>query len=147
EMTQEWIDKLYREVDTAGAERLMADLCIDRRYPHHRPGGVTRGTWARRNVLLTLFGDHRKTPLQTWHYHRVQMVTSGEEARAVAAGRFSVRDGQKGSWRIETSRKHHAEACQLADEIGAFNEGEVIYRARLTERTTYPFMPAAHIHP
>ncbi len=148
EMTQDWIDKLYRDVDTAaGAARLMADLCIDQRYPHHRPGGVTRGTWARRNVLFTLFGDHRKSPQQPWHYHRVQMVTTGEEARATAAARFSVRDGQKGSWRIETSRKHHAEAMQLAAEIGSFNEGEVIYRARLTQDTTYPFMPAGHIHP
>jgi DNA helicase-2/ATP-dependent DNA helicase PcrA len=148
EMTQDWIDRLYREVDTdAGAARLMADLCLDPRYPHHRPGGVTRGHWARRHVLFTMFGDNRLSQLQTWHYHRVQMVTSGEELRAAAARRFSVRDGQRGSWRIETSRKQYEDGMSLAKEIGQFEDTDVIFRARLTDKTVYPFMPASHIHP
>jgi DNA helicase-2/ATP-dependent DNA helicase PcrA len=148
DITQEWIDRLYREIDTeAAGARLMADLHLDRRYPHHRPGGVTRGTWGRRHVLFTLFGDSRKNQLTAWHYHRVQMVTSGEEARLVAASRFSVRDGTKGTWRIETSRKHHHEGIELARQIGEFHDSEVIYRARLTPETTFTFMPAGHLHP
>jgi DNA helicase-2/ATP-dependent DNA helicase PcrA len=148
QMTQEWVDKLFREVDSeTGALRLMADLCLDRRYPHHRPGGVTRGAWSRRHVLFTLFGDPRSYLSQPWHYHRIQMVTTGEEARVKAAAQFAVRDGSRGTWRIETSRKHHEDAWTLAQEIGSFHDTEVISRARLTEPTTYPFMPAAHIQP
>jgi DNA helicase-2/ATP-dependent DNA helicase PcrA len=148
DIIQDWIDRLFREIDTeAGAARLLADLYLDRRYPHHRPGSVTRAEWARRRVLLTLFGDHRRADGQPWHYHRVQMVTSGEELRVAAATRFSVRDGTKGTWRIETSRKHHADALTLAQEIGQFNDSDVQCRARLTAKTVFPFLPAAHIHP
>ncbi len=148
EMTQDWIDRLYRDIDTeAGALRLMADLHLDRRYPHHRPGGITRGTWARRYVLFTLFGDHRSTDLQKWHYHRVPMVTTGEELRAKAAARFSVRDGNRGSWRIETSRKHYADGLALAEEIGKFDDTDLVPRARLTQDTAFPFMPASHLQP
>ncbi len=148
DLTQDWVDRLYRDVDTeAGASRLMADLCLDRRYPHHRPGGVTRGAFARRHVLFTLFGDQRLREAQAWHYHRVQMVTSGEHVRVAAAARFAVRAGTKGSWRIETSRKHHRDALDLAREIGAFHESEVLYRARLAAKGVFPFMPASHVHP
>jgi DNA helicase-2/ATP-dependent DNA helicase PcrA len=148
DITQDWIDRLYGEIDTAaGADRLMRDLHLDPRYPHHRPGSVTRGVWSRRHVLFTLFGDHRCTDLQPWHYHRVQMVTSGEKLRTAASAKFSVRPGAKGTWRIETSRKHHADAFQLAREIGDFHDSEVIHRARLTADRYFPFMPAAHIHP
>ena len=39
DMTQDWVDRLYRDVDSeAGAARLMDALHLDRRYPHHRPG-------------------------------------------------------------------------------------------------------------
>ncbi|MFO0844540.1 MAG: UvrD-helicase domain-containing protein [Gemmataceae bacterium] len=148
DLTQGLIDRLYREIDTeAAAARLMTDLHLDRRYPHHRPGGVTRGTWGRRHVLFTLFGDCRKNQLTAWHYHRVQMVTTGEEARLAAASRFATRPGTKGTWRIETSRKHHHDGVALAREIGEFHESEVIYRGRLTADTTFTFMPAGHIHP
>jgi DNA helicase-2/ATP-dependent DNA helicase PcrA len=145
-ISQEWVDQLYRDIDTeSAATRLMADFYLDRRYPHHRPGGVTRGYWARRHVLFTLFGDHRKSEDQLWHHHRVQMVTTGDDQRAAAATRFTVRNGTKGTWRIETSRKHHANAFTLAQEIGTFHESDVVSRARLTARTTFPFMPAGHI--
>jgi DNA helicase-2/ATP-dependent DNA helicase PcrA len=148
EMTQDWIDRLYREIDTeAGAVRLMADRGLDRRFPHHRPGGVTRGAWGRRHVLFTLFGDHRLYHRQLWHYHRVQLVTTGAELRETAAARFSVRDGTRGTWRIETSRKRCADAMQLAEEIGQLKDTDVISRARLCADTTFPFMPAGHIQP
>ncbi len=147
DMTQEWVDRMYREVDTeAGAARLMAAFHLDRRYPHHRPGGVTRGTWGRRNVLFTMFGDHRKSQMCAWHYHRVQMVTTGEEARVRASATFKTRPGTRGTWRIETSRKHHDEGLALANEVGGFLESEVTYRARLTEKSVFVFMPAAHIN-
>jgi DNA helicase-2/ATP-dependent DNA helicase PcrA len=148
EMTQEWIDRLYQEVDTeAGATKLMGDLHLDPRFPHHRPGGVTRGLLARRHVLFTMFGDNRLTKLQKWHYHRIQLVTTGEELRVQAAKKFTVRDGQKGTWRVETSRKVYGDAVALAEEICQLKDTDMISRARLTPKTTFIFLPASHIHP
>jgi DNA helicase-2/ATP-dependent DNA helicase PcrA len=156
EMTQEWIDRLYQEVDTAeAAQRLMDDLFIDRRYPHHRPGGVTRtsgGTknvaWARRHVRFTVFGGPRTYTIRPWHEHRVQLVTTDQQLRHSAEGRFKVCDGARGTWRIETSRKDYDDGIALAREVKSLHEDmELISRARLTPDKSFHFMPASHIHP
>jgi DNA helicase-2/ATP-dependent DNA helicase PcrA len=149
DLTQEWIDQLYRDIATeAGAARLMADLCLDRRFPHHRPGAVTRKAWARRHVRFTMFGDGRPFTLKPWHEHRVQLVTSGQEMRDAAQKRFRVRNGQRGTWRIETSRKEYADAYTLAQNICTLaDDMEIIPRARLTSAKAFPFMPVSQIHP
>jgi DNA helicase-2/ATP-dependent DNA helicase PcrA len=161
DMTQDWVDRLYMEVDShAGAARLMADLHLDRRYPHHRPGGVTRsgagadhaatvsgGAWSRRHVLFTVFGDGRAFSLKPWHEHRVQLVTSDPGLRAAAAAQFRVRDGVRGTWRIETSRKDYEGGLTLARDITALAQDmEVVPRARLTRHKPFLFMPLSHIH-
>jgi DNA helicase-2/ATP-dependent DNA helicase PcrA len=148
---QDLIDRLFREVDTeAGAARLMADLHLDRRYPHHRPGAVTRGGLARRFVQFTVFGDPR--PKQEggrrWHEHRVQLVTSGAELREkVAAAALPVRGGNRGTWRVETSRKGYDDALALAEAINRVDRFELVSRARLTKSKAFPFLPASHLHP
>ena len=156
DMTQEQVDRLYRELDTgAAAERLMADLMLDRRYPHHRPGAVTRIVgalngvpWARRRVLFTVFGDPRAFTRCPWHEHRVQLVTTATDVRRLAEGRFPVRDGPRGTWRIETSRKDYDCGLALARDICSLDgEMEVIPRARLTPDKAFAFMPVSHIHP
>jgi DNA helicase-2/ATP-dependent DNA helicase PcrA len=148
DMTQEWIDRLYQELDTeAAASRLMADFCLDVRYPHHRPGAVTRAGWARRHVLFTMFGDARSFALRSWHEHRVQLVTSGQTLRAAAEGRFRVRDGQRGTWRIETSRKDYEEGMTLTRDICSLDNLDIVPRARIMQGKAFAFMPASHIHP
>lgn len=149
EMTQDWVDRLYAEIDTENAAaRLMTDLHLDRRFPHHRPGAVVRGDLARRYVLFTVFGDGRRFTLRPWHEHRVQFVTSGDELRRRASARFRVRDGRKGTWRIETSRKDYDDAQGLADAIRTLDDDiELLPRARLTEGKPFPFMPISHVHP
>ncbi len=154
EITQDWIDKLYREIDTEeAASRLMADLDLDPRFPHHRPGAVTRFTtrdsagWSRRHVLFTAFGGPRRVAARAWHEHRVQLVTSDVGARAAAtAAKFNVRDGVRGTWRIETSRKEYDEGLELAGEIASLMEGmEIIQRARLTPNRSFLCMPLSHL--
>ncbi len=146
---QELIDRLYVEIDTAaGAKRLMADLLIDLRYPHHRPGAVVRGDIARRQIQFTVFGDPRPKQGERWHEHRVQLITSGQPLREkVTTAGLPVRDGNKGTWRIETSRKGYDDAVTLAERIASHDEFDVISRARLTEAKAFPFLPASHIHP
>ncbi|VTT99442.1 atp-dependent dna helicase : ATP-dependent DNA helicase PcrA OS=Clostridium acidurici (strain ATCC 7906 / DSM 604 / KCTC 5404 / 9a) GN=pcrA PE=4 SV=1: UvrD-helicase: UvrD_C [Gemmataceae bacterium] len=150
-ISQDLIDQLFREVDTeAGATRLMADLLLDRRYPHHRPGAVTRGEIARRFIQFTVFGDPRpkQEAQRRWHEHRVQLITSGVELREKArSAALPVRNGNKGTWRIETSRKGYDDALALADSINQVDEFETVSRARLTEGKAFPFMPASHLQP
>jgi DNA helicase-2/ATP-dependent DNA helicase PcrA len=148
DMTQEWIDRLFRDIDTeAQAAQLMADLHIDRRYPHHRPGAITRGELCRRYVMFTVYGDIRPKLSRCWHEHRVQLVTSGDEVRERAAERFRVRNGQRGTWRIETSRKGYDDGWNLARAISELDSFDVIPRARLTPAKAFTFTPASHIHP
>jgi DNA helicase II / ATP-dependent DNA helicase PcrA len=154
DMTQEWIDRLFRTVDSeAGAERLMQDLHLSRAHPHHRPGAVTRlagpnGKWARRLVHCTLFGDGRRLTRTPWCAHRVQLVTSDPELRAKAEASFAVRAGVRGTWRIETSRRNYDDAHALAGEIVDLDpEMELVVKARLTADRAFRVMPVSHIHP
>jgi DNA helicase-2/ATP-dependent DNA helicase PcrA len=146
---QDMIDRLFREIDTeTAAARLMADFHLDRRYPHHRPGAVTRGDLARRLVQFTVFGDPRPKTGNRWHEHRIQLVTSGEVLRQkAAAAALPVRGGNRGTWRIETARKDYDAALGVAQAINAVDEFELVSRARLTTGKAFPFMPASHLHP
>jgi DNA helicase-2/ATP-dependent DNA helicase PcrA len=145
-MDQGWVDRLFEELDTeAAAARLMRDLDLDPRFPHHRPYAVVRSGFERRYVWFTMFGDPRPHVLRPWHEHRVQLVTSGEELRRNAANRFSVRPGRKGTWRIETSRKHYAEGHELALAICSLGDLELVSRAQLTPGKPFHFMPASHL--
>jgi DNA helicase-2/ATP-dependent DNA helicase PcrA len=148
DMTQDWIDRLFREVETEGAaQRLLTDLYLDRRFPHHRPAAVVRGELARRQVHFIMFGDNRPHTLRPWHEHRVQLVTSGEALKVQAASRFRVRSGERGTWRIETSRKNYEAGLELAHAIGQLDDFDVVSRARLTSGKAFPFMPASHLRP
>jgi DNA helicase-2/ATP-dependent DNA helicase PcrA len=141
-LDQSWIDRLYAEVDSeSGAMNLLGDLDLDARFPHHRPGAVVRGGLERRFVWFTVFGDARRSE------HRVQLVTSGEELRRSFEGRFPVRRGARGTWRIETSRRDYDDAAQLAERICATGRFELVPRARLTPQAPFHFMPLAHLRP
>jgi DNA helicase-2/ATP-dependent DNA helicase PcrA len=145
-MDQRWIDRLFHELATeAGAERLMQDLGLDPRCPHHRPYAVVRGDFRRRWVWFTMFGDPRPRVLRPWHEHRIQLVTSDEELRRRAEPRFPVRLGKRGTWRIETSRKDYDEGLALGNAICDLDALELVKRARLTSGKAFHFMPASHL--
>jgi DNA helicase-2/ATP-dependent DNA helicase PcrA len=148
DITQELIDRIYLDLDTeAAAQRLMADLHLDIRYPHHRAGAITRAGIARRHVLFTMFGDNRPHTLRPWHEHRIQLVTSDAVLRKAAEGRFPVRDGVRGTWRIETSRKNYEEGMAFTRAICDLDGLGMIARARLTSGKAFTFQPASHLHP
>ena len=149
EITQDLIDQLYRCLDTeASAKRLMADFHIDRRYPHHRPAAVVRGGLARRHVHFTVFGDPRSRATKKTHEHRIQLITSGSELRRkMDTAGHRTRAGNKGTWRIETSRAAYDDGADLAAALSRLDDFEVIPRARLTPEKAFAFMPAGQIHP
>ena len=71
-MSQEYIDKLFNEVDTdSNANQLMTDLGMDLRYPHYIPQGTFRNI-----VNLHYFGDGRITKESPWHAHLVVLWSS-----------------------------------------------------------------------
>jgi DNA helicase-2/ATP-dependent DNA helicase PcrA len=143
---QGWVDRLFREIDThAGAARLMADLELDPRFPHHRAYAVTRGEIRRRLVWFTMFGDPRSPQLRPWHEHRIQLVTSDADLRRRAENHFPVREGQKGTWCIETSRKDYDDGLALSRSICDLDRLELVKRARLTSGRALHFMPASHL--
>ncbi len=147
DMDQTFVDRLYREIDTVShAEKLMNDLRINPNYPHHRPYAVVRNNIARRYVWLTMFGDNRPYANRCWHDHRVQLVTSCDSLKSKAQRKFKIRDGQRGTWRIETSRKHYEDALSLARDIQGLDDIELIKRARLTTGKPYMLMPVSHLH-
>jgi DNA helicase II / ATP-dependent DNA helicase PcrA len=147
-MDQTFIDRLYNEIDTeTHAMKLMEDLHINPDYPHHRPYAVVRNNIARRYVWLTIFGDSRLYQNRTWHDHRIQLVTSCESLKSKAKEKFKIRDGNKGTWRIETSRKSYDDARTLALDIQALDDLDLIERARLSQGKPYFLMPASHLHP
>jgi DNA helicase-2/ATP-dependent DNA helicase PcrA len=149
DIDQTMIDRLYRTVDTErAAGRLMSDFHLDRRYPHHRPWAVVRGGLARRQIHFTVFGDARTKTDGRCHEHRVQMNTSGEELRDKAkAAALLVRQGNKGTWRIETSRKDYDDAQSLVQQIAALDHFEIVSHARLSTESSFSFTPASHLQP
>ncbi len=145
-INQRLINNLYKELDTvSSAERLMEDLCLNPDYPHHRPFAVTRKGFNRKYVWFTVFGDTRENLSDKTHYHRVQLVTSGNTLRKKAEKNFSVRAGKQNSWRIETSRKDYDEALTLAEKISDLDAMDTISRAKLTKNSPFYFMPASHL--
>lgn len=144
-VTQELIDQLYKEIDTVTAgEKLMEDLLLNPDFPHHRPYAVTRGDFNRKLVWFTVFADSRKTSSGE-HYHRIQLVTSDNILKTKAFKNFNVRNGNKGTWRIETSRKSYEEGLKLADKIADMNLLDIVSRAKLSGGKPFYFMPASHL--
>jgi len=144
---QEWVDRLFDETDSeSGAERLMRDQVLDPRFPHHRPFALVRSGFNRRTVWFTMFGDPRPRQLRPGHEHRVQLVTSDPELRRRAEARgFPVREGRKGTWRIETSRKDYDAGNELAESICGLDSLSLVSRARLSPDKPFHFMPASHL--
>ncbi len=145
-MSQAWVDRLFSEIDTeAAAARLMRELDLDPRYPHHRPFAVVRGGIARRYVWFTMFGDPRPNAVRPWHEHRIQLVTSGDDLERRAAESFPIRPGKKGTWRIETSRKDYDVGLELARSICGLDALDLVRRARLSPGRAFHYAPASHL--
>ncbi|MDQ6840089.1 MAG: UvrD-helicase domain-containing protein, partial [Actinomycetota bacterium] len=138
-MDQGWLDRLYIELDTAtAAKRLMDDLDLHPEYPHHRPQNGAR----RQSLNLTMFSDARGEGVG---YHRIQWCSNRLDiADRLAAAGARVRPGRSASVRVETSRKHYADALVLAKSMAAAGDLEMRRRAQIDGRL-YDFVPLAHL--
>lgn len=143
---QEYINKLFKEIDTAqAAAEIMKDHMIFEEYPHHFSSAVIRGQSVRRIINLSFFAG-RKSGSTNYCSHRIALITSGEELKSEAAGYgFPVRSGKRSTWRVETERLAYDEADLYAKKLSQIGEELEIYKkAKLTGGESFRFMPFAH---
>lgn len=149
-LNQEQINNIFKEIDTySRAEKLMEDLMLYEGYPHHRCNAVIRGDISRKILNINFFGGKQTGKESGWHSHRISLNTSGEDLKnkAIKEG-FPTRKGNRENWRIEIERKYYDEAHIYAKKIISLDDDiEIVKRARLTDETTFNYMPAAHIRP
>ncbi|MGH7346373.1 MAG: UvrD-helicase domain-containing protein, partial [Candidatus Rokuibacteriota bacterium] len=143
--TQRHIERLYEAIDTRSrARRLMDDLLLFPEYPHHRAGAITSGSYSRKIVHFTMFGDPRP---HAWHEHRIQLVSSDETFREAVSLVTKTRPGKRRTWRVETSRHEYDKGLAFAQGLCQADDAEVVRRARLTPGKAFQFMPASHLRP
>ncbi|HSX42230.1 MAG TPA: UvrD-helicase domain-containing protein [Candidatus Saccharimonadales bacterium] len=151
--TQKHIDQIYKEIDTTtNAENLMADYLLFSEYPHFRPQAVTTELSnlypGRAQAYLIQFGDSRVETKLPWHAHRVRLTTSNTALLERLSNAGIETRADKKSRRVETSRKHFADAYTLAEELSKAGEVDLHRAARLTkEDRNFPWQPAAHLRP
>lgn len=145
---QALLDRLFSEAGgPEGAERLLDDLDLSRRWPHYRPQAYTG---RRRNITITLCGDARSSgPL-----HRISVIGGCPEDRAaLEALGLSVRAVKKAhpGWRFETSSSDLGALMETARRIEEAFGGDValVQNAALGNpegvRVSLPMIPASSV--
>jgi len=150
-MSQEYIDRLFAEIDTeTNANRLLADLGMDGKYPHFTPQGTFRNI-----VNLRYFGDGRITAESPWHAHRVDLWSSDKELfeRLKALG-YNPRIRSRDNWRVGINRLSYDDIQDVAQKLSEAADGaEIVTGAFLVDKGNSPLaqrfnlMPASHLHP
>lgn len=139
-MDDEWLARLYREVDTeTAAKQLMHDLHLHPDFPHHRPQNGQR----RQSLNLTMFSDIRYGRPN----HRVQWSTNrADVAGRVARAGFEVRGlgGSRNGFRVETARVDYRAALDLARSV-ADAGGLEIRRRMAVDKVIYDYTPLSHL--
>ncbi len=150
-VSQETIDRLYHNIDTAErAERLLADLELDIRFPHYVP----RVKLLRQAINLRYFGDGRRSQTSPWNAHRIDIWSSDPELKArLEAMGLPLRAGKGSTWRTGFSRLHFDDAYELAKKLSAAGGGlDIVSGAFLVDAEgplapRFSLMPASHLHP
>ncbi|MEP7137431.1 MAG: UvrD-helicase domain-containing protein, partial [Chloroflexota bacterium] len=138
-MSQEYIDKLFNEIDTdSNAHQLMTDLGMDLRYPHYTPQGTFRNI-----VNLRYFGDGRITEESPWHAHRVDLWSSDPKlAKQLEALGYNPRIRSRNNWRIGINRLQYEDIQEAAQKLSeATDDAEIVVGAFLVDKGKSPLAP------
>ncbi len=149
-ISQDQINRLYSEINTKDpALRLIRDLEIDPRFPHHRPKGVSGYKNIDRQVVhLKFFEDPRRYKTNPWGMHRIALNTTDRELEIqIKKAGFYTREGRKNTWRTEITRKSYEEAENIAIKLSQSAGGiDISYEIFLTKgKEKMYFQPASHI--
>jgi DNA helicase II / ATP-dependent DNA helicase PcrA len=139
DMGEEWLDRLYLELDTRSAvKQLLDDLDLHPAYPHDTPADGAR----RQTLNLTMFSDCRSGEVG---YHRVHWSSNRVAiAERLRAAGLPVRTGKPGSYRVETVYESYTEALASARAMAAAG-GLDIRRRAVVGGKVYAFMPLSHL--
>ena len=151
-LSQEQVNKFFLEIDTVKrAAKLMQDLGLDPRFPHHRPKGTSGNKKQDRQVIhLKFLEDPRRTQTSPWSMHRISLNTTDRKLKKIvqSAG-FYTRPGRRNTWRTEIARLSYTEVESIAQKLSRDAGGiDISYEAFLlkTESKFY-FHPASHLQP
>jgi DNA helicase-2/ATP-dependent DNA helicase PcrA len=155
-LTQEKIDRLYRELDTVtSAMRLADDLGIDLTRPHHVPQATIRGKSVRKTISMRMFGsskqrlgrNRRRAIQDPWHLHELYVTSSDDEFRTQVEQVLPARTHKVHYW---SARRTHGDYDAIEDTADALAnvapDARVWKRARLTAND-FEFMPIGHLVP
>lgn len=137
------IARVFAEARTEPkALKLLRDVGLDPRHPHHSPQSRNSNRW---NVVVTLCGDRRGArPM-----HRISVVgTDVAAGKKLRARGYSIRPAKRGSrsWRFETCRADFREILSAAHDLRDTLDGRVILQANLNGRSL-PFTKASSVRP
>ncbi len=145
-ITQDLINRMFKEIDTLNnAEKLMDEENLYKDYPHHMSSAVIRGNSIRKRINLSFFGG--KINKDGIYSHRIGLNSSGDETKnkLINSG-FSVRDGQRNTFRVETERATYDDAEEFVKKLAIEAEGfEIVKKAKLTKEKSLLFMPLGSI--
>ncbi|MEI6498741.1 MAG: UvrD-helicase domain-containing protein [bacterium] len=145
--SQEKIDLLFKNIPTVErAQKMAIDIDLDLNFPHYQPQAVIKNGKGRKIVNLVMFGEDRSFQQRYWHAHRVCLNTTEFDLRSKLEGKYPIREGQRGTWRVETSRRNYADAVEYVDGLLKFDDTLLInQRARLMEKSSFNLMPAKNL--
>ena len=145
--SQEKIDILFSKIDTLKRAKKMAnDIDLDLSFPHYQPQAVTKNGKGRKLVNLVMFGEDRSFETRYWHAHRISLNTTDLELKEQLTGKYPVREGQRGTWRVETSRRNYGDAVDYVDGLLKSDKSLLMsMKARLAEKNSYMMMPAKNL--
>ncbi len=146
-LSQKKIKNLFDSIDTVKrAGKLMKDVMLDPRYPHHMAAGYTDRSTKRSIINFTMFGENRATLERPWHAHRIQLNTSNKTLKhSLENLGIKTRSGKKNTWRVETSRKNYDDGLKLIKNLKAGGEINTVKKACLTEGKKFMYLPASHL--
>lgn len=136
---ESYLQGVFQAIDTrANAKRLLDDMGIDARSPHHVPKAMHRD---RRNFSITMCGCDGM--------HRYAISGSNpDDAEKLNSIGISTRSAKNGKgWRIESATKHLGDVYKIYDRISEIMDVNLIETAKLSTGASVTLMPASNCLP
>lgn len=150
EFGQQYIDALYKEIDTSGrAKELMSDIGLHFDYPHFAPQATVRNGIKRISINVTLFGDKRTTLQSPWSASRISANTSDQnDLKFFTELGYAVRKGRAGTFRSEIHNLDYGKIESVLEKIKEKVDSNIqINKYAFLTTNKFHFMPSVQIHP
>lgn len=149
-LSQEYIDLLYKEIDTVSRAKIIFDeLGLSADYPHFTPQATTRYGIENCNINVVLFGDKRTTVSSPWSASRISVNTSNNKILEIFKNLgYTVRPGRAGTHRSEIHNLDYGKIEQALEKLqnDSGSDARICKYAFLTSNK-FLFTPAGQVHP